>query len=146
MENASWDILPAKEKGVVGSYLQPLDRLFPMIAVQDVGQTAAELLLERWQGSEVVQVEGPKRISPNEIATALADLLGRDVRMEVAPRDAWESTFRLQGMKNPTPRMQMLDGFNEGWLEFQGGVSASRKTKTTLRQSLQALVQETVAK
>ena len=24
-------------------------------------------------------------------------------------------------MKNPKPRMRMLDGFNEGWIEFPGG-------------------------
>ncbi|MGO9133650.1 MAG: hypothetical protein ACLP8A_06315 [Methylovirgula sp.] len=23
-------------------------------------------------------------------------------------------------MKNPTPRAQMLDGFNEGWIAFEG--------------------------
>jgi hypothetical protein len=28
--------------------------------------------------------------------------------------------------------MQMLDGFNEGWIEFEGGISASKKTTTTL--------------
>jgi hypothetical protein len=26
-----------------------------------------------------------------------------------------------QGMKNPAPRAQMLDGFNEGWIEFENG-------------------------
>jgi hypothetical protein len=24
-------------------------------------------------------------------------------------------------MKNPAPRAQMLDGFNEGWIEFENG-------------------------
>jgi hypothetical protein len=23
-------------------------------------------------------------------------------------------------MTNPTPRMRMLDGFNEGWIDFEG--------------------------
>jgi hypothetical protein len=27
-------------------------------------------------------------------------------------------------MKNPTPRIQMLDGFNEGWIEFESGEQA----------------------
>jgi NAD(P)H dehydrogenase (quinone) len=140
MENASWDIEPAIQKGVVESYLQPLDTAIPMIAVQDVGQAAAELLLETWNGKVAVQIEGPKRITPLEIAQTLAELLSRDVRAEAVPRDLWERNFRSQGMKNPTPRIQMLDGFNEGWIEFQGGAPASTKTKTTLRESLQALV------
>jgi len=36
------------------------------------------------------------------------------------PRAEWESRFIAQGMKNPTPRMRMLDGFNEGWIDFEG--------------------------
>jgi NAD(P)H dehydrogenase (quinone) len=29
-------------------------------------------------------------------------------------------------MKNPLPRMQMLDGFNEGWMEFERGEAGSQ--------------------
>ena len=29
------------------------------------------------------------------------------------------SCFRLQGMKNPMPRIRMIDGFNEGWIDFE---------------------------
>jgi hypothetical protein len=35
----------------------------------------------------------------------------------------WEEVFRAQGVKNPTPRIQMIEGFNEGWIEFEGSVS-----------------------
>jgi NAD(P)H dehydrogenase (quinone) len=35
------------------------------------------------------------------------------------PRETWEALFRSTGMKNPEPRMVMLDGFNEGWIEFE---------------------------
>ena len=37
------------------------------------------------------------------------------------PRDSWEGLFRSQGMKNPLPRIRMLDGFNEGWIDFEAG-------------------------
>jgi NAD(P)H dehydrogenase (quinone) len=30
-------------------------------------------------------------------------------------------------MKNPTPRIQMLDGFNEGWIMFEGDPGRSLK-------------------
>ena len=39
----------------------------------------------------------------------------------VFPRETWESLFQSEGMKNPAPRIQMLDGFNEGWIEFESG-------------------------
>jgi len=38
MENSSWDVAPAREKGVIPSYLQPLDKDFPMVATADVAQ------------------------------------------------------------------------------------------------------------
>lgn len=141
MENTSWDIETARAIGVVTSFLRPLDKNFPMIAAQDVGAVAAELLLERWQGSRIVEVEGPERVSPATIAGTLTRLLNRDVRAKLAPREDWESTFRSAGMKNPEPRMLMLDGFNDGWIEFEAGPVGSRKTKTPLAEALGHLVE-----
>jgi NAD(P)H dehydrogenase (quinone) len=43
-------------------------------------------------------------------------------------------------MMNPLPRMQMLEGFNDAWIEFEGGMFASRKTGTTLREALEVLI------
>jgi NAD(P)H dehydrogenase (quinone) len=103
-------------------------------------QVAAELLQEQWNGRRVIEIEGLSRIAPNQIARELASLMNRDVRMQAVPREAWESTFRSAGMKNPIPRIQMLDGFNEGWLEFESGASNSRKTTTSLQQALGHLV------
>jgi NAD(P)H dehydrogenase (quinone) len=67
-----------------------------------------------------VELEGPARVSPNDLAKAFANALGRPVRVEIVARDTWETLFRGQGMKNPLPRMRMLDGFNEGWIDFPG--------------------------
>jgi hypothetical protein len=44
-------------------------------------------------------------------------------------------------MKNPTPRMRMLDGFNEGWIVFERGESDSMKGKVTLETVLRELIQ-----
>jgi uncharacterized protein YbjT (DUF2867 family) len=116
-----------------------------MVATADIGRTAAELLQETHQenksGYRVVELEGPQRVTPNEIASTFAHLLGRPVRVEAVPRETWESLFRSQGMRNPTPRMQMLDGFNEGWIEFEGGEAGSRKGKVTLQTVLRALIE-----
>jgi NAD(P)H dehydrogenase (quinone) len=140
MENAAWDIAPARQSGVVPSFLQPLDKKFPMIATADVGRVAAELVQQTWSGRRIVELEGPRRVSPNEIAAALAAILERPVRMEAVPRATWAALFRAQGMKDPTPRMQMLDGFNEGWIEFEGGKAQSRKGKVELATVLEELV------
>jgi NAD(P)H dehydrogenase (quinone) len=140
MENSAWDVAPAKEGGVIPSFLQPLDKPFPMVATADIGRVAAELIQETWTGHRVVELEGPKRVTPNEIAATFAELLGRPVRTEAVPRESCESLFRSQGMKNPMPRIRMLDGFNEGWIEFERGEAGSRKGTVTLRTALQGLV------
>jgi uncharacterized protein YbjT (DUF2867 family) len=136
MENCAWDVQPARERGVIPSFLQPLDKPVPMVATADIGKLAAELLA-RSEAPGVVELEGPERISPNRIAAAFARLLEKSVTMEIVPRDSWEQIFRAQGMKNPLPRMQMLDGFNQGWLEFEG---TSRKGSITIDTVLQSLI------
>jgi NAD(P)H dehydrogenase (quinone) len=140
MENAAWDITSAKT-GLIQSYLQPLDRAFPMISSDDVGRAAAALLLERWDGKRVVELEGAQRISPNAVAAAFAKALGHPVRSEVVPRDLWESVFRAQGMKNPTPRMQMIDGFNAGWIDFPDHGAHARKGSIGIDQAIAALIE-----
>jgi uncharacterized protein YbjT (DUF2867 family) len=142
MENISWDIPAAQQDGVVPSFLQPLDQKFPMIATQDIGQVVAQLLREPSEGKRVVEIEGPSRISPHEMAAVLAQALHRDVRVQVVPRDTWEAQFRQQGMKNPIPRVQMLDGFNAGWIEFEAGQAGSRKTITPLAEVVHSLIRQ----
>jgi len=119
LDNALWDVASALETGVLHSFLQPLDRPFPMVATKDVGRTAAELIQQDWSGQRVVELEGPVRVSPNDLAAAFAAALGKPVEATPVPRDTWETLFLSQGMKHPAPRMYMLDGFNEGWIEFQ---------------------------
>lgn len=141
MENCSWDVASASNDGVISSFLQPIDKPVPMVATADIGRVAAELLQETWKAHRVVELEGPRRVTPNEIATTFSDVLGRPVRMEPVPRETWESLFRSQGMKNPTPRINMLDGFNEGWIEFESGEASSRKGKIALEVVLQTLIE-----
>ena len=68
---------------------------------------------------------------------------GRSVRVEEVPRESWAELFKSQGMKDPLPRMRMLDGFNEGWIEFEGGESASIKGKISLSTVLRGLIDAT---
>ena len=56
------------------------------------------------------------------------------------PRDTWESLFRAQGMRNPGPRIRMLDGFNEGWIAFEDGGRDTRKGRTDAATVIAAIV------
>lgn len=127
IENALWDVASARDEGMIRSFLMPLDKPFAMVATKDIGALAATLIQENWTGNRVVELEGPRRISPNDLAAVFARVLARPVRAEIVPRDKWEAVFRGQGAINPYPRIRMLDGFNEGWIDFAENSLALRK-------------------
>ena len=43
-------------------------------------------------------------------------------------------------MKNPTPRMQMIDGFNEGWIDFKTQGANSPKGRVTIDEAIATLL------
>ena len=140
LDNAAWDVQSARETGTIHSFLQPTDRPLAMVAARDVGRVAAELLQQDWTGTRVVELDGPSRVSPDDLAAAFARALGRPVRAVPVPRDSWEALFRSQGMKNPAPRMRMLDGFNEGWIDFRDGGRGAIKGSTSAAEVIADLV------
>jgi NAD(P)H dehydrogenase (quinone) len=140
IDNAEWDVASARETGVIHSYLTPTDKAFPMVAARDVGRAAAKLIQEDWVGTRIVDLEGPARVSPNDLASAFGSILGRGVKAVPVPRDTWKDLFRSQGMKHPEPRMRMLDGFNEGWIDFENGGRRALKGATSAVAVIDALV------
>lgn len=140
MENFAWDVAAGRDTGVIDSFLQPLDKPIPMIATVDIGRLAAKLIQEKWPGKRIVELEAERRYSPNDVAAAFASVLGRPVRAEAVPRETWGALFKAQGMKDPVPRMQMLDGFNEGWIRFEGQPLSIEKGPTDLTSVLAGLI------
>lgn len=142
MENSSLDVVSARDAGTVNSFLQPLEKPVPMVATYDIGRVAAEVLQQVWTGRRVVELEGPQRVTPLELGATFFKVLGRPVQVKAILRSSWEELFRSQGMTNPEPRMQMLDGFNQGWIEFESGEAGSRKGLIELESVLRSLVRQ----
>ena len=140
LDNALWDVASARENGVISSFLMPADRPIAMVATSDVGRVAAELIQEHWTGKRFIELEGPHRVSPNDLALAFSKALRRPVKVETVRRETWESLFRSQGMKNPGPRMRMLDGFNEGWIDFANEGANAIKGRVCVDEVIAALV------
>lgn len=59
------------------------------------------------------------------------------------PRQTWEGLFKSQGMKYPESRIRMLDGLNEGWIEFENGEAGSTKGDVVLETVLRGLIEGT---
>lgn len=135
MENASWDVAAARE-GRFSSHLQPLDHAIDRVSVEDIGRVAAELLQETWTGARTIELAGPRKYSANDEAAGFAAALGHPVEAVVLPRDTWEATFRAQGMQNPQGRIRMLDGFNEGWIDFERQGTEQRTGSVTFETVL----------
>jgi uncharacterized protein YbjT (DUF2867 family) len=125
MENLRWDVALAQFEGRLVSYLQPLDRPIPMVSTDDIGRTIASTLIETWFGRRVIEVEGPRRYSPLDMAQALAAVLEHDVETTAVPREQWVARFEAEGMPTDRtgPRIAMLDGFNSGWIGFEKGTT-----------------------
>jgi uncharacterized protein YbjT (DUF2867 family) len=121
MENLRWDVPLAQCEGRLASHLQPLDRPIPMVSTDDVGRTVANTLEETWFGHRVIEVEGPRRYSPLDMAQSLAAVLEHDVETIAIPREQWAARFVDEGMPadRTAPRIAMLDGFNSGWIGFE---------------------------
>ena len=86
------------------------------------------------------------QLAPDALYRAFATVLERPVRVETVPRESWEQIFRSQGTQNPLPRIRMLDGFNEGWIEFTDHGRSAVKGTTTLDSVIAELVEASRAK
>jgi uncharacterized protein YbjT (DUF2867 family) len=90
MKNASWDVAPAAKNGVIPSFLERFDEPVPIVVTSDIGRVAAELMQSTWSGRDVVELEGPHRVTPDRIAATFAELLGRPDYGATRKAGEWE--------------------------------------------------------
>ncbi len=141
-ENFQWDIVSAQERGEINAYLSPVDRGFPMIATEDIGELCAMTLAETWTGSRILELEAERRYSMRDAAEAFAQALGKKVVPVEIPHSAWAAHFEAQGMPADriAPRIEMVDGFNSGWIEFQRESTGYVQGKRTLEEVVRGFV------
>ncbi|MFF2016177.1 NmrA family NAD(P)-binding protein [Paenibacillus sp. NPDC058177] len=142
MENSLWDIEPAMSNGHIQAYLAPLDRKIPMISTVDIGKIAAATLQQTWEGTRYLELQGPAAYSPKDIASTLAKLLNRNVEAILIPRSDWADTFVQQGgiADRVNGRLEMLDGFNSGWIDFERQGTELITGSVTLEEALNKLI------
>ncbi|WP_042162494.1 NmrA family NAD(P)-binding protein [Paenibacillus gorillae] len=145
MDNSAWDIEPARKYGEIQSFLAPLDRAIPMISTSDIGSIAAATLKQQWEGTRFLELQGPRPYSPNDIASALSKLLNRPVEAKVVKREDWPDIFIRQGgiAENVQGRLEMLDGFNSGWIDFEQEGTEVVSGRQSLEEALEAIIRRT---
>lgn len=121
--------LQAGQGGTMPTFYVPTHHKLPMIATQDIGALVAKLLTTDWTGRRIIELGSA--VSPDDLASQLGEVLGRDVKAQAVPRDAWPAA--LEGMGLPKGQTwayeEMLEGVNSGWINF--GISGAERIEGT---------------
>ncbi len=130
LENYTAGLEAAASTGWFDTYLTPTDRPVPMVATEDIGNEVARLLVGGWGGKKIVELGS--RISPDELARAMGEVLARSVQARLIPREQWTASLEAQGMPLgfAGPFEEMQDAFNSGWIDF--GVPATEPVAGTV--------------
>jgi NAD(P)H dehydrogenase (quinone) len=147
MENYRGQLRGARESGILPSMLDPLDLTVPMVATEDIGQIAADVLQREPNGNYVVEVAHAPAYSTNDVARSLTSIIGRPVTAVVIPRDERAGVYRSWGLSDGSAQAMstMIDGFNSGWIAFEGGAVERAQAPTPLEISLQTLAEAELA-
>jgi uncharacterized protein YbjT (DUF2867 family) len=98
MENMLRQVEPIKHQGTI-FYPMSGDVKVPHCATRDIAAVAAQLLLDHsWTGQESVPVFNPEELSFNDMAQIVSEVLGKPVRFQQVPGEAFKATLVQHGM------------------------------------------------
>jgi uncharacterized protein YbjT (DUF2867 family) len=102
-----------------GMFFSPIsgDRKLPTCATRDIAAAAATLLLDHsWSGQDSVPVLGPEDLSHDEMAQIMSEVLGKPVRFQQIPGEAFKAGLTGFGMSDAMAQgtLDMMVAKNEG--------------------------------
>jgi len=108
--------LEAAQGGTLPIFYAPTDRKIPMIATEDIGAEIARLLTSQWSGKRIIELGS--MVSADDLAAALGQALGREVKAQAIPRQAWAGVLQQMGFPEGGTWAfeEMVDGVNSGWI------------------------------
>lgn len=141
MENYGYALRQAEQTGAFDILLSPTDRAVPMTATADIGREIARLLVGEWTGRKVVELGS--RYSPDDLARAMSEVLGRHVTARATPREQWPVSLRHMGVPDASIGLyeEMMDAINAGWIDHGVPGAAHVAGTTTPAQVFDALRQ-----
>jgi uncharacterized protein YbjT (DUF2867 family) len=110
--------LQAAQGGTLPIFYAPTERRLPMIATEDIGAEVAKLLTSEWTGKRFIELGS--MVSSDELAIQLGEVLGRNVKAQAIPREAWADALQHMGLPagGTWGYEEMIDGVNSGWIAF----------------------------
>ena len=117
------------------------------VVVRSVVKTNQRKALERKQA----ELEPVRKLAFEDVTALGEELQFFDLELAGRPLDPganadyqrahrWEARFRAEGMRYPEARIRMIDGFNEGWIDFERSGAEQRCGTVTLDAAIRALV------
>jgi uncharacterized protein YbjT (DUF2867 family) len=121
-----------------GMFFAPIsgDRKLPTCAARDIAAVAAKLLLDHsWSGQDHVAVLGPEDLSFNDMAQIMSEALGKPVRFQQIPGEAFKARLTGFGMSEAMAQgaLDMMAAKNEG-LDNAEPRTPESTTPTSFRQ------------
>ena len=135
MDNLLRQVDAIRDKGLFFSPITA-DRKLPTCATRDIAAVAAELLLDNsWMGQGSVAVLGPEDLSGNDMAEIISDVLGKPVRYQRTPFDAFEAQLKKNRMSEAFVRgyVEMMKAKDQG-LDNAEPRTAEATSSTTFRE------------
>ncbi|MCP3756991.1 NmrA family NAD(P)-binding protein [Streptomyces sp. TBY4] len=119
------------EHGVLPTFLAP-DTPIDTIATADIGAFVADSLLNPAQGHRIRHVAGPVQYTPQDIASALSDLLGKPVPLAPAPAEDATAAFTGMGFPQQAAELyaEMYAGIANGRVAFNDDAPIEHGTTT----------------
>lgn len=119
MENWNSVLDTVKSDGVLPSFHLPLDAKFPQVAVEDIGRVAADAMLENSEGVQIKELAG-FMYSPNEVAKAFSNILGKPITAVPVPEDQWLEILKtFSSPRNAEIMYELFKASNSGLLAFE---------------------------
>jgi uncharacterized protein YbjT (DUF2867 family) len=140
MENWGGSLF-ALEQGALPSFLT-VDRAIPMVATDDIGRTAARALVEGGKGTTVIELSGPRDLSPKDVASALSNVLGRPIAAQQGPAAAIVPALQGAGLNAHWAKLfeEMILAVNDGRVTWEGGSARAVRGKTEIDVVLRRLL------
>ena len=140
MDNWAAVLGAAKGQGVLPTFIAPTAKI-PMISTRDIGRVGAEQLMAGGKGKQIVELAGPEEYSPDQVAAALGQILGKSVMAQHAPLSAVVPTFKSFGFSDEAAKLfeEMYTSFSTGAIGYEHPATLVRGN-VTLVEALRGMV------
>lgn len=130
-------------KGILPTFI-PSDVSFAQVAARDIGRVAATVLIEGAPlgTTQVVELSGPRNYSANDVASALAVIIGTPVAVQWAPLETVVPQFTSYGVSAQVGELmrEMFEGLTAGRIAPEGGSARAMNGSVTIDETMRALL------